>query len=127
MSEIYKRPEYYRAVMPYLILDDADCFIAFAREVFGADQRARHADGNGRVMHAELTIGDGTIMVGQSSADWPPQPAGLYVTVDSADATHTKALEAGAETVMEISDQSYGRTCGVKDSTGNTWWITSAS
>jgi len=44
-----------------------------------------------------------------------------------ADATHNKALEAGASTVMGLLDQSYGRTSGVRDPAGNTWWITSAS
>lgn len=127
MSEKSTNPEYYHSVMPYLILEDADRFIAFARSVFGAEERMRHSDDAGRVVHAEITIGDSTIMVGESTPDWTPQPAGLYVTVSSADVTYQKAVGAGATTIMELSDQSYGRTCGVKDPDGNTWWITSAS
>ncbi len=127
MSGTHKNPEHYRSVMPYLILEDADRLIIFATAVFAADERMRHTDDNGRVIRAEITIGDGTIMVDQSSADWDPQPAGLYIAVSLADATRKKALEAGAATVMELSDESYGPTGGIKDPTGNTWWITSAS
>ena len=49
------------------------------------------------------------------------------VHVGDADATYKKALAAGSLTVdgQEPSDKDYGRTCGVKDPFGNTWWITS--
>jgi len=50
-------------------------------------------------------------------------PAGLYVHVANADETYSKALQAGATSVMEPSDQSYGRSGGVLDPCGNTWWI----
>jgi uncharacterized glyoxalase superfamily protein PhnB len=45
--------------------------------------------------------------------------------VDDADKTYETALNNNAITVTEISDQSYGRSGGVKDLFGNTWWITS--
>jgi len=64
-------------------------------------------------------------MFGGSTEDWSVMTAGLFIYVEDADATYQKAMEAGAATVMALSDQAYGRTCGVKDPEGNTWWITS--
>ena len=51
--------------------------------------------------------------------------AGLFIYVENADESYKKAIDEGATTVMELSDQDYGRTCGVSDPFGNTWWITS--
>ncbi len=84
----------------------------------------KHEDEEG-LRHAEIVMGDSTIMVGQSGGPWDPQPAGLYINVASADDTYQKALDAGATSVMELSNESYGRTGGVLDPFGNTWWITS--
>ena len=128
MSQTLKKPAYYNTVMPYLILDDPRGFIDFAINVFGANTRLVAEDENDPdrgIMHAEITIGDSTIMIGGSSDQWHQQTAGLYITVDDADSTYQKALDAGAETVTELSDQEYGSTGGVKDPFGNTWWITS--
>lgn len=126
MSNNFKNPDYYRTVMPYLIVEDAAAFLEFTKTVFGAEEKMNTRDKEG-IRHAEITIGDSTIMLGQSGGPWEPQPAGLYINVDSADETYQKALNAGATTIMELSNENYGRTCGVLDPSGNTWWITSAS
>jgi uncharacterized glyoxalase superfamily protein PhnB len=60
-----------------------------------------------------------------ATEQWAPQTANLFVYVPNADDTYAVALAAGATVVMEPSTQDYGRTCGVKDPFGNTWWITS--
>ncbi len=125
MSEKFKKPAYYNTVMPYLILNDVKAFITFTQTVFEAEEKMLYKDDNNRVMHAEIVIGDSTIMAGESTEQWKPQNAGLYINVDSADRIYQKALDAGATTVMDLSNQEYGRTCGVKDPQGNTWWITS--
>jgi PhnB protein len=118
-------PPYYNTVMPYLILEDVQAFLEFTRNVFGSEEKMRHKDESGRIVHAEVSIGDSTIMAGESNEKWKSQPAGLYINVESADETYKNAINAGGSTVMELSDQNYGRTCGVKDPVGNTWWITS--
>ncbi|HET8864845.1 MAG TPA: VOC family protein [Gracilimonas sp.] len=125
MSASDQNPGYYKTVMPYLILKDVSKFLAFTQNVFGAEVKMKHTDDDGRIVHAEIVIGDSTLMAGESNKDWTSQPAGLYINVDSADETYQKALHAGAETVMELSNKEYGRSAGVKDSNGNTWWITS--
>ncbi|MGY0036345.1 VOC family protein [Pedobacter sp. NJ-S-72] len=123
-------PKKHQAVMPYLMLKDALKFIDFTKEVFHAelieDMHKLKEDGTG-VMHSEITINGSTIMFCDASAQWPPQNANLFVYVENADKTYKKALEAGAESLMGLSDQNYGRTCGIKDQFGNVWWITSVN
>jgi PhnB protein len=121
-----KIPENYQTVMPYLIVDGAEDFLKFAQRVFGAGQLSKllREDGKG-IMHAEIRIGDSTIMFADATDQFEPCTAGLFIYVESADETYEKALAAGANPVMDLSDRSYGRACGVIDPFGNTWWITS--
>lgn len=120
-----KKPSIHQTVMPYLILTDVEAFIQFASEVFDARQLSRHTDDQGAIRHAEIQIGGATIMMGQSTGDYPPMPAGMFIYVKDADACYQKALAAGASSINELSDQEYGRTAGVLDPFNNTWWITS--
>lgn len=125
MSAISSLPDYYQTVMPYLILKDVNQFLDFTQKVFGAEVKMKHTNDDGRIVHAEITIGHSTLMAGESNQEWSSQPAGLYVNVYSADEIYQKALNAGATSVMPLADKEYGRTGGIKDSNGNTWWITS--
>jgi PhnB protein len=75
-------------------------------------------------MHAEVRIGDSILMMGEASEEFPPMPGSFYVYVEDTDAAYQRALDAGAETLMEPADQFYGdRNAGVWDSCGNSWWI----
>jgi uncharacterized glyoxalase superfamily protein PhnB len=111
--------------MPYLILKDPAAFIAFTETVFGATVKMKHVDENGEIRHSEIEIGGQVIMFGKSRDEWGEQTTGSFIYVENADESYRIAIGAGAESVMELSDQEYGRTCGVKDPCGNTWWITS--
>lgn len=122
-----KIPEGYTQVMPYLIVPDAEGLLKFTVEVFGAKEKMKVLHDNGSIMHAEVFIGNSVIMFANSSDPYPPQPAGLFIYVDNADEVYKRALEAGATSVMELTNQDYGRTSGVLDANGNTWWITSAN
>jgi PhnB protein len=125
MAQNPKIPANNQTVMPYLILRDAEGFMKFTQEVFGATLLDKHLQDDGTIMHAEVMIGDSTIMFAQSNDKFGESPAGLFIYVNDTDETYIKALEFGATSVQEISDQSYGRTGGIKDANGNTWWITS--
>jgi len=121
-----KVPSGHQMVMPYLMLKDASKFIPFTETVFGAQVNPgtlRTRD-DGKLMHAEVMIGGCTIMFSDSSEQWPEQTANLFIYVDNADQAFKKAIDAGSTVVMELSDQDYGRTCGVSDPFGNVWWIT---
>ena len=113
--------------MPYMMLRGAKAFIEFCKAVFNAEEilEMQHLREDDSILHAEVNIGGSTIMFSEASTQWPEQAANLFVYVESADQTCQKALELGSTLVMELSDQNYGRSCGVKDPFGNVWWITS--
>ncbi len=112
--------------MPYLIVPGAEKFIEFLKAVFGAQEQHRtNGPGDRGIMHAEVVIDGCTIMLADSSEQYRPMPAGLFIYVDNADKRYKMALDAGGKSVMEPDDMPYGRSCGVLDPFGNTWWITS--
>jgi len=118
-------PENHQTVMPYLVLRDVRGFLKFVQNVFDAEILTEHLDEDNRVRHAEIRIGDSTIMMGESNEIWTVNNAGMFVYVENADSTMQLALNQGAETILEIADQEYGRSGGIKDPFGNIWWITS--
>ena len=113
-------PNGHQAVMPYLMMEDADGFIEFTKGVFDAEVLQREMR-DGIVGHCEINIGGSTIMFSQSRGEWKPATANMFVYVADADAAYKKAVDAGSETVMPPADQDYGRSCGVTDPFGNTW------
>jgi len=118
-------PAGYQQVMPYLVLHDAQGFLTFMQKVFGATEKYRAMRDETKIAHAELQLGESTIMFAESTDQWKTQNAGMFVYVSNADETYAKALGEGATTVTAMSDQPYGRSGGIKDPFGNTFWITS--
>ena len=117
-------PAGYQQVMPYLIVSSAEKFLDFMLSVFDANEKMKSLKPDNTIAHAEVQLGESIIMFSSSSDQFTEQPAGLFVYVADADKTYQKALDAGAKPVMPMSDQPYGRTGGVKDPFGNTWWVT---
>lgn len=119
-------PSTHQRVMPYLILKNAAKFLDFAQSVFNAEtlHTTMHEDQK-TIRHSEIKIGDSTLMFSNSTAEWEPSPANLFVYVEDADDAYQLALDHGAISIQELRDADYGRTCGVKDISGNVWWITS--
>jgi uncharacterized glyoxalase superfamily protein PhnB len=123
MDANYK-PAAHPAVTPYLVVEHADEVLKFAKEVLGAVELRMSRDAQGSVVHAELAIGDGVVMLGQSSSQWPPSPAALYVYVPDVDTTYRRAIAFGLQSIWEPVSQPYGdRNCGVKDRSGVQWWL----
>ncbi|MDB5088839.1 MAG: hypothetical protein JWR09_2833 [Mucilaginibacter sp.] len=118
-------PEGYQQIMPYLIVENAAAFISFTQKVFGATERLKTMRDEHTIMHAEISIGESVIMMADATDQFKQQNAGLFIYVDDCDSIFKKALDNGGITVMEPADQSYGRSGGLKDAFGNTWWITS--
>ena len=123
MSSV-KIPDGYQHVMPYIILKGADAFKRFLEDVFEGKEIYNQLREDGAIMHAEVKIGESVIMFAEATDKWDSTPCALFVYVDDADKTFGKALRHDSKVLMEIADQSYGRTGGVKDTWGNTWWIT---
>lgn len=120
-------PEGYQRVMPYIIVRNAEAFMQFMTDVFGATEKMLHRRDTGEIMHAEVFIGNSVIMLANGNDQWQPMTAGLYIHVANADETFEKALQYGATSVNPVADQSYGRSGGVEDPFGNTWWITTTN
>jgi PhnB protein len=117
-------PEGYQQIMPYLIINDANSFLNFTKAVFDAQEKSKHMRDENTIMHAEVQIGTSVIMFADSTSDYTTQTSGLFIYVDDADRVYQKALEEGAIRITDITNQPYGRSGGVKDPFGNTWWIT---
>ena len=120
-----KIPSTHQTIMPYLIVLNAEQFIDFMKKVFDAKETSRHMRDENVIQHAELMIGNSTIMLADSTDPWQPRTAGMFIYVENADETYKKATDLGAVSIMPPSDQPYGRSCGVTDPFGNVWWITS--
>ncbi|MEP6926325.1 MAG: VOC family protein [Ginsengibacter sp.] len=125
MVKKLKIPDNYQTVMPYLIVKDAAKFIVFMQKVFDAGEANKSMRDESIIMHGEIMIGGSTIMFADSTEKFNVQTAGLFIYVDDADITFKKAIDAGATTLIEVADQTYGRSGGITDPFGNVWWITS--
>lgn len=123
-------------IIPTLRYRKALEMIDWLGKAFGFTPHAVYAEGE-VVHHAQLVFGNGMIMLGSAQADsewgqFSAQPDevggrnthGCCVIVDDADAHHERALAAGAEIVMPISDQDYGgRGYAARDPEGFVWWF----
>ena len=117
-------PEGYRTVTPYLIVNDADALLRFMTAALQGQIVEAHRTPDGRVMHADVMIGDSHVMLGQASEKWQAKPGAVLLYVPDADATYSAALAAGGTSVQEMTTQFYGdRSGGVEDPSGVTWWI----
>ncbi|HEX4883335.1 MAG TPA: VOC family protein [Casimicrobiaceae bacterium] len=125
-------PPGYAGVTPYLIVRDAARAIEFYKKALGAAEVLRLDDADGKVMHAELKIGEGFVMLGEEMADmgykgplaFGGSPVSLLVYVPDVDAVFARALEAGAETKRPVADQFYGdRSGAIVDPFGHQWMI----
>lgn len=117
-------PEGYQQVMPYLIVENAAAFMQFLRDVFGAEEKHKAMRTESLIMHGEMQIADCVIMFADATEQFPARPGGFFIYVEDADETYKKALAAGAKSLMEPADRPYGRSCGVEDPFGNSWWPT---
>ncbi|HVX27710.1 MAG TPA: VOC family protein [Parafilimonas sp.] len=120
-----KIPEDFQTVTVYLVVNNATSFLKFVQDVFNAVLVNKHMRDENIIMHAEIKIGNSIIMFADSTDEYAPMNAGIFIYVEDADVTYKKALNNGASAVTQLANQSYGRSGGVKDAFGNTWWITS--
>jgi PhnB protein len=117
-------PDGYHTVTPYLVVRDVPRLIEFLTQAFGATELMRAARPDGSVMHAEVTIGDSRVMMGEPPESSPPMPGCIHLYAVDTDALYHLALQAGATSLREPSNQFYGdRMAGVQDPAGNQWWI----
>jgi uncharacterized glyoxalase superfamily protein PhnB len=112
-------------IFPTLKYDDAHKAIAFLCDALGFERHAVYETDDGRVAHAQLSHGDGMVMLGSRGAEgaiFEPGRVVTYVVVEDPDALHDHARAAGAEIVRPLADQDYGsRDFSAADPEGNVW------
>ena len=124
MSTAKAIPEGYHTVTPYLTVERAAELIEFLQRAFDAEVVLKMVRPDGSIGHSELRIGDSMIMLGGAGGQWKAMPTSIYLYVEDCDAVHAKAVAVGAEVLAPVQDQFYGdRSGGVKDVSGNFWWI----
>jgi PhnB protein len=125
-------PEGYHSLTPYLAVDDATEAIEFYKKAFGAKERGRMDAPGDTIGHAELEIGDALVMLSdpspQSATRSPKELGGtsvsVFMYVEDVDAFVKKAVDAGANVVMEVADQFWGDRFGtISDPFGHIWSI----
>jgi uncharacterized glyoxalase superfamily protein PhnB len=125
-------PAGYHSVTPAIIVRDADAAISFYTKAFGAEEVSRMTGPGGSIMHAEIRIGDSTIMLGEENEQWGTRsplstngnPGSLHLYVSDADAAVGRAVDAGASIEMPLEDAFWGDRYGkVRDPFGHVWGI----
>lgn len=119
------KPQGYSTVSVYLVVEGARSVIDFLKKTLDASDLRRFNTPDGKIMHAELRIGDTVVMIADASGSYPAFPAWLHVYVPDVDATYKNALAAGGLPVQEPArrEGDTHRRGGFKDPGGNTWWI----
>jgi len=129
-SEAAKAVNYVRegfhTITPYILASDAAKFMEFMKGAFGAEERLRFPMPDGKIMHAEMRIGDSMIELSDGNEQYGPSPVTIHLTVADAEAAYRSALKAGAISLYEPADQFWGEyEGGVRDPFGNEWYIAS--
>ncbi len=124
MSKPNFKPQGYHTITPYMTVHDAPKLIEFLKQVFGAVPGERHDRPDGKIMHAEIKIGDSMVMISDACEAMGPAPSHLYFYLEDVDTVFAKAIAASCTEIMPVADQFWGdRMGGVKDPWGNLYWI----
>lgn len=117
-------PAGFHSVNPYLVVTGVAALITFLEVTFNTVERRRVLRPDGTIAHAEVSLGDSVIEMGEPDDTFLAQPGALHVYVEDTDATYQRALRAGATSLYESADMPYGeRGAGVRDACGNQWYI----
>lgn len=132
MAKAEAIPKGYTTITPYLVVNDVPTAIEFYKRALGAEQLFRMDMPDGKVMHAEIKIGNSILMMTSEMADMKSQspqtlkgtPVSFMMYVEDVDSVAKKAIAAGMETLRPVENQFYGdRTGTFKDPFGHIWSI----
>jgi uncharacterized glyoxalase superfamily protein PhnB len=125
-------PEGYHSITPFMTVRDAARAIEFYKQAFGAVEKGVMKGPDGKVMHAELRIGDSIVMLTDEFPEFgslSPQTSGgagmgLHIYVEDVDSAFERAVKAGAKVEMPVSDMFWGDRYGkLSDPFGHKWSI----
>jgi len=111
-------------VQPFLQPVRSEPLIDFLMLAFDAVELGRAATPDGAVLHTTLKIGNSAMEMFDANGIYQPMPGMFMLRVDDADATHTRAVRHGAQSIFPPADQPHGDRMGaIKDLAGNSWYI----
>ena len=122
-------PKGLHTMTPQITLDSAARTIDWYKKAFGAEEVSRSPGPDGRIMHAEVVIGDthfylNDVMQGKGPKELGGSCVSFWLYVNDADALFKRAVDAGATVAMPLVDQFWGDRAGaVTDPEGINWWI----
>jgi uncharacterized glyoxalase superfamily protein PhnB len=127
-------PAGHHTVTPHLIFDNAAPAIEWYKKGLGAEEVSRAVGPDGKILHAEIRVGDSLIMLNDAmmGAKGPKalggSPASLWLYVEDCDALFNRAVAAGGQVppgpMGQMQDQFWGDRAGtITDPHGYTWTI----
>lgn len=132
MTQVQPIPKGYHTVTPYMTIRNCAEAIEFYKKAFGAVETVRLDGADNKIMHAEIKIGDSTIMMSDESLEMAhlgPEklggsPISVLLYVENVDEVFKRAVKAGATVIREVTNEFYGDRMGtLKDPFGHTWSI----
>jgi PhnB protein len=133
-SDVHPIPAHLHTITPRLVVRDGAAAIDFYGRAFGAEEISdRFNDPEGKLIHAEIRIGDSVVMITESAADGPARSPdrleGMVTCVmavywEDVDSAWERAVRAGAEVIFPLADQFYGERGGrLRDPFGQQWMM----
>jgi PhnB protein len=131
MSKFSYIPQGYNAVSPALALRNADEGISWYKNVFHAEEKMILRDQNGKILHAELIIGDVVVMLAEENPAYNSSPLtlggntiNLFLYTPNVDDLVERAIKKGAKLIMPLENQFYGDRSGrIQDPFGYLWVV----
>jgi PhnB protein len=117
-------PKGFHTITPNIIVDDVERAAAFFKKAFGASENYRLTMSNGKIAHCEMKLGDSIFNLGTPMDGWPAHGLVAQIYVDDSDALFDRAVHAGANAIMPMTDMFFGSREGrIADPFGNVWTI----
>ena len=132
MSGVDPIPDGFSTITPHLVVDGAAEAIEFYKKAFGAEELSRLLGPGGKLMHAEIRIGDSRLLLVDEFPEWGKKspgalggsPVTIHIYVADADSLFTRAVAAGATVTMPLEDMFWGDRYGrLEDPFGHHWSI----
>jgi uncharacterized glyoxalase superfamily protein PhnB len=125
-------PEGFHTITPHLVCSGATDALAFYTRAFGAVETSRMPGPDGKIMHAQMRIGDSFFMLADDFPDYgcvgplalKNTPVYIHLYVEDVDALYAQAVAAGAKPIMQVADMFWGDRYGqLEDPFGHRWSI----
>ena len=131
-SAVKPIPEGMHTLTPHIVVDGAAAAIDFYKKAFGATERLRLPAPGGKLMHAQIQIGDSALMLVDEFPEMQTfgaktlkgSPVVLHLFVSDVDATLSQAVAAGGTLKMPAADMFWGDRYGqIQDPFGHVWSV----